>query len=368
MNTSRTPDPSGGLRVAVTGASGNLGTRVLDALAAEPAVDALLGISRRAPGAPPPGVRWVETDLGDERSGERLAEAFTGVDAVIHLAWLLQPSRDPLATWATNVLGTQRVLEAVAAADVPVLACASSIAAYGPRHRGAPDEPVDESWPTHGRPTAAYSREKAYVERLLDSFEARHPDVRVVRMRPSFVFQRAAAAAQRRLFAGPFLPNRLLRPGLVPAVPDIPGLRFQAVHAEDVADAFRRALLRPGAGGAYNLAGDGTLTARELGLLLGARPVPVPAGLARGALGAAWRLRLVPVDPELLDTLLWLPRLSTARAREELGWRPAHDGAEAVAELLAGLREGAGGATPPLRRRLPGGRARELATGVGGRP
>jgi hypothetical protein len=70
---------------------------------------------------------------------------------------------------------------------------------------------VDETWPTHSLPSAGYGREKAYVERVLDAFEARHPDTRVVRLRPAFIFQRSAATEQRRIFAGPFLPNPLLQ-------------------------------------------------------------------------------------------------------------------------------------------------------------
>lgn len=355
------------LRVAVVGASGNVGTRVVSALGADPRVRSIVGLSRNEPDWHPPKMTWVTADIGRPEATAQLTEVFRGVDAVVHLAWLIQPSRDPHTTWAVNALGSERVLRAVAAAGVPTLAYASSVAAYSPGPQSAPDEPVDESWPTHGRPTAAYSREKAYVERLLDRFEARHPDVRVSRMRPAFIFQRAAAMEQRRLFAGPLLPNRLVRSGVVPAVPDVPGLRFQAVHADDVADAFVRAVLA-GARGPFNLAGEGTIRARDLALLLEARTVPVPAAPARAALGLGWRLRLVPVDPELFDTLLRLPLLSSGRAEQELGWHPEFSGTEAVAELLEGLRQGAGGPTPPLLPRIPGGRLREFATGVGKRP
>lgn len=356
-----------GLRIAVVGASGNVGTQVVRALSTEDRVTAIVGLSRRAPDWHPPKTRWVTTDLALEDSEAQLREVFAECDAVIHLAWLIQPSRDPHLTWETNVVGSARVLRAVAAAKVPRFAYASSVAAYSPVTAGGSDELVAESWPTHGRPTAAYSREKSYVERLLDTFEARHPQVRVCRMRPAFVFQRAAAMEQRRLFAGPLLPHRLVRPGLVPLVPDVPGLRFQAVHATDVADAFVSAVLA-GARGAFNLAGQGPVRARELALLLGARTVSLPARPARAALGLSWHLRLVPVDPELFGTLLWLPLLSSQRASAELGWQPRFSGPEAVAELLDGLREGAGGATPPLVPHLPGGRLRELATGVGARP
>jgi nucleoside-diphosphate-sugar epimerase len=216
-------------------------------------------------------------------------------------------------------------------------------------------------------PTAAYGREKAYVERLLDTFVLEHPDIRVVRFRPGFIFKRQAATEQRRLFAGPLLPGRLVRPGLIPLVPDLPGMVFQVLHTDDAAEAYRRAVVGD-ASGPFNLAAPPVIDAAALGRLLGARPVPLPAGAARAALAAAWRLRLVPAEPALLDLALSLPVMDTTRARSVLGWEPAVSALDALAEFLAGLRAGAGMETPPLHGDSPGGRVRELLTGVGGRP
>src|SRR5205085_11277486 len=120
---------------------------------------------------------------------------------------------------ATNVDGSLRVFEAVADAGVPALVYASSVGAYSP---GPKDRAVDESWPTDGVQSSFYARHKAEVERLLDRFERDHPGVRSVRLRPGLIFKREAASEQRRLFAGPFIPTFLLRPGLIPVVPDAP--------------------------------------------------------------------------------------------------------------------------------------------------
>ncbi|MBB1253273.1 NAD-dependent epimerase/dehydratase family protein [Streptomyces sp. OF3] len=367
MSTAHGGKGGGALRVVVTGASGNVGTSVVNALLAGSRPASVVGVARRLPDPPPAGTDWVSVDIGRQDATRELTGVLEGADAVVHLAWLLQPSHDPAVTWRTNVLGTDRVLRAAAAAEVPAVVYASSVAAYSPRPVGRDRFWVDESWPTHGWPTAAYSREKAYVERLLDVFERDHPGVRVVRMRPCFIFKRGSAMAQRRLFAGPLLPNRLVRPSLVPVVPDVPGLRFQAVHSDDVGRAYASAVTGE-ARGAFNLAADTLLDGRELGRLLGARPVPVPRLPVRQALAAAWRLRLVPASPTLFDALMRLPLLETGRARRELGWEPALSGPQAVAELLRGMREGAGMDTPPLAAHLRGGRLRELVTGVGGRP
>jgi nucleoside-diphosphate-sugar epimerase len=240
----------------------------------------------------------------------------------------------------------------------------SSVAAYSP---GPKDRTVDERWPTHGWPGAPYAREKAYLERALDSYTRSHEQVRVVRIRPAFVFKRESASQQRRLFAGPFVPARLVRPGMIPVVPDIPGLRMQAIHGADIGEAFRLAALNP-VRGAFNVAAEPVVDAGLLAHLLDARSMPMPLRVARAAIAAAWWLHLLPASPGLFDAALRLPLMDTTRAHTDLGWSPRHTSAEALADFLTGLREQAGLETPPLAPSVRGGRLGELATGVGSRP
>jgi UDP-glucose 4-epimerase len=346
------------MKVVVTGASGNAGTSLLRALQDEPAVDSILGIARRVPETSPPKVEWARADV----SRDALEPLFRGADAVVHLAWLIQPSRDQATLEATNVGGSRRVFEAVGAAGVPALVYASSVGAYSP---GPKDRAVDESWPVGGIPSSSYSRHKAEVERLLDLFEVQHSGTRVVRLRPGLIFKREAASEIRRYFAGPLLPNRLLRRGRIPVVPDTPRLRFQAVHSLDVGDAYRRAIVSENARGPYNIAAEPVLDPAGLASLLGARRVPVPGSVLRAAAALSWRARLQPTPEGWVDMALGVPIMDTTRAREELGWSARHSGGEALLELLDGLHDGAGAQTPPLH---PGGsRLRELLTGVGAR-
>lgn len=350
------------MRVVVTGATGNLGTGVLRALAREPTVDALVGVARRPPAEPGPGVEWVRADVGRDD----LTDVLRGADALVHLAWLFQPTHDPVLTWRVNVLGSLAVYHAAAEAGVPTVVHASSVGAYSARPRS--DRPVGEDWPTHGWPGAAYTREKAYLERALDGWEAEHTGSRLVRLRPSFVFRQEAAVEQRRLFAGPFVPQRLLRPSRIPVVPDVPGLRFQAVHSDDLGEAVRLALVSD-ARGAFNIAADPVVDMATLAGLLRARLVPVPRGAVRAVIAAAWHSRLVPASPGLFDAVLRLPVMDTARARDVLGWSPQHSSTEALSSFFAGLARPTGGPTPALSP-AAGGPARlgEIASGVGGRP
>ena len=350
------------MRCVVTGATGNVGTSLLSVLAADRTVTSIVGVARRLPAWENPKTTWATADVRTDA----LDGIFSGADAVVHLAWAIQPSRELELMRETNVDGSRRVFEAAARAGVPTLVHASSVGAYS---RGPKDSRVDESWPTDGIPTSFYSRHKVEAERILDRVEREHPGLRVVRLRPGLIFKRQAASGIRRLFAGPLLPSPLLRPQLIAGVPKHPRLRVQAVHSLDVADAYRRAVMTPEARGAYNVAADPVLDGTELGRLLGARPLPIHAGLLRTATVASYKLRLHPTPAGWLDLALGVPLLDSTRARVELGWEPTRSASDALLELLDGLRDSAGFPTPPLDAGGGGPlRLRELLTGVGGRP
>ena len=306
------------MRIVVTGATGNVGTSVVRALAADPQVDEIVGVARRLPRWQSPRTRWVSADVVTSA----LEPVFEGADAVIHLAWLIQPSHDPNALRAVNVEGSRRVFDAAVRAGAGVLVHASSVGVYSP---GPKDRRVDESWPNGGVPSSFYARHKAEAERLLDDLES---EIRIVRLRPALVFKRDAASGIRRLFIGPLLPSPLVQPRLLPALPWPSGLALQAVHSHDVGEAYRLAATSPDARGAYNVAAEPVLDAPELGRLLQARPVAVPP--PRRARGREGHLARTP------------PADAAGLARH--GARRAADG------QLAGARGARLGAAAPLDR------------------
>ncbi len=348
------------MRVVVTGATGNVGSALIRALSADLAFEEIVALARRRP---PHSIGRTEFVAADVAEAD-LASVFRGADAVIHLAWLIQPGRDESVTSRVNLVGSRRVFTAVAEAKVPSLVYASSVGAYsaGPKNRT-----VDESWPTGGIASSFYSRHKAAVERDLDRLAVEQPQMRIVRLRPALIFQRSAATEIRRLFAGPLLPTRLLHARLAPFSPDIDGLRFQAVHADDVAEAYRRAVLSDVAG-PFNIAADPIIGSAELAQMLRARPVKVPPSLLRAAAAATFAARLQPAEPGWIDMALQVPLMSTKRAHRDLGWVARHSSTDALSELIAGMRDGADDLTPPLARGTSGpARAREFITGLGRR-
>jgi nucleoside-diphosphate-sugar epimerase len=223
---------------------------------------------------------------------------------------------------------------------------ASSIAAYSPR-RGP--ELVDESYPTGGIPRCAYSRDKAVLEGLVrDVTERAHGRMRVAAIRPSLVGQRAAGSQMLRMGLPVLTPARLLRH--LPVLGVDRSLGVQAVHADDVADAVVR-ILEQEREGPFNVVGDGVLDALELADIFGARHVHVPWRVTRAVAAAAWHARLQPLDPGWIEMAHRVPWVSAARARDELGWEPAHTARDVLAELVRGMSDRASGPTRPLRER-----------------
>lgn len=328
------------MRVIITGATGNIGTSVVQSLRQEPAVSEIIGLARRPADLRLSKVTFKAVDIVKDD----LVSLFRGADAVIHLAWMIQPSRDRELLESVNVDGSRRVFEAVVRSQVPHLLVSSSVGAYAP---GPKDREVDETWPTTGIETSLYSRQKAAVERLLDALEYDQPGLKLTRMRPGLSFKRDASSEIKRLFIGRLWPRTVFRRSLIPFVPGNPELRFQAVHSSDVGEAFRLALIRQ-AEGAFNLAASPVLDSNTLARAFEKKVVPVPSTVLNAMFATSYHLRLQPADPGWLDLALKAPIMSTARATEELGWVPLYSSVRALLELFDGMREGRHGDTVPL--------------------
>lgn len=341
------------MRIAVIGATGNVGTALLrrlqQAREEDPAIE-LVGISRRRPSPEHPpyaGVRWHIADVGTDAGRESLAGALKGADAVVHLAWAIQPNRDEDAMHRTNVTGTENALRAAAEAGVRHFVCASSVGAYSAAPK---DTRVTEDWPTGGIPSSHYSRHKAAQEDLLDAFERDFPEIPVARVRPGLIFQADAGEEIGRFFLGPLVPKSILNKLKLPVLPIPSQLVFQAVHAADVADAYWR-IIDQRASGAFNVAAEPVLTPAVVAGILGAKRVlDLPVSVLRGVVSASWSLRLQATDPGWIDMAAQAPVMNTDRARTLLGWEPTRSSVAAMREVIDGLADGTGvHASPSLR-------------------
>lgn len=325
------------LVVAVTGPTGTLGSALLPRLEADERVARVVGVARRPfdPGAH----SWHKMAYrrGDVRDPGALDAAFAGADVVVHLAFLVLGTGSRATVRAVNVDGTLNVLDAAARAGARRFVYASSVAAYGFH----PDNPIgmSEDWPVRPAAHFFYAREKAELEQRLAARAAAHPGLDVFVLRPSIVVGAHTVGAKAPVPGAVASAGRALggiaRRWPVPVpVPDLP---VQLVHEDDVARALVLCTVGAGPPGAYNLAGDGVVTAADLVRELGPVPVTVPRPLVAVAARTLTALAALPLVPPIVswaEVLTHPAVMDTAKARRELGWRPRYSGRQA---LLAAL-------------------------------
>ncbi|WP_338888534.1 NAD-dependent epimerase/dehydratase family protein [Rhodococcus sovatensis] len=341
------------MRIAVTGATGNVGTALLRTIGAETDV---VGLVRRPPALVEPYDRasWASVDLASADSESTLAEIFSTVDVVVHLAVSFQPMRDRGYLERVNVGGTARVARACAAAGVTHLIHMSSGGIYS---AGAYGVEVDEYWPRSGVPTSTYSMDKAAAELVLDRFESAHPEVTVARVRPGLIGQYEFGSALLRYALPDVVPSSVV--DHLPVLPIDRTFTVPAVHSNDVADAVVRILDRR-ASGPFNLAAPTPVRADDVADALSARIVPTSQRVLSAALRAGFAVHVLPVHPGWVDLAFATPLLDSGRAERELGWAPSVDGPEVLRETVRGMRERAHAASPPMRKRTASDRVRSF--------
>jgi nucleoside-diphosphate-sugar epimerase len=282
---------------------------------------------------------WHSVDIAAPDAERTLRTIFAGADAVVHLAWLIQPSHDREAMRRTNQAGTAAVARAAVDAGVPHLLHQSSIGAYAP----GPGRHVDETWPTTGIPTSHYGVDKAAAERIVEQVR---DELTLSITRPSLIFQTDAASEVKRYFMGRLVPRSAIRRRLLRLLPLPAEISFQVVHADDVAAALYLILERRAAG-AFNVAAPPIFDRAALKEVFGGIGPPLAFGALRAATDLSWRLRLQPTDAGWLDMAAQAPTLQTGRL-EALGWRPRRDGRDVLAAFVDAITRGAGHPGPLL--------------------
>jgi nucleoside-diphosphate-sugar epimerase len=326
------------LTVAVTGPTGTFGSGLIPLLQDDDRIGRVIGIARRPFDPAERGWTKMEYRQGDVREPEALQEAFEGADVVVHLAFLITGNATRETTRSINVDGTLNVFRAAAGAHARRFVYASSVAAYG-FHADNP-ETIDEEWPTRPADRLFYAQEKAELEALLEAEAARHPDLALFLLRPPVVLG-PNVIGSKDVLPGPLAPvGRALfsRPRRLPVpVPMfVPSLPMQFIHEEDVGRAILQCIVAAGPPGAYNIAGDGVLTAADVAREFGALSIPLPAAPAQAAARAFSRLPFLPPVAEWVEAVSRPVIMDTTKAREKLGWRPRYSGLEALRDTLRG--------------------------------
>ncbi len=331
-----TPAREGGLTVAVTGPTGTFGSGLVPLLQDDDRIERIIGIARRPFDPAERGWTKMEYRRGDVRDLDTLREAFRGVDVVVHLAFLITGNATRETTRAINVDGTLNTFRAAADAGARRFVYASSVAAYG--FHGDNPERITEDWPVRPAVRLFYAQEKAELESLLDGESELHPELDLYLLRPPVVLGPNVIGG-KDVLPGPLAPigRRLFsRPRRLPVpipllVPEHP---LQFIHEEDVGRALVQCIVGAGPAGAYNIAGEGVLTAADVAKEFGAIPVRMPAGPAQAAARAVARLPFLPPIAEWVEAAGRPVIMDTTKAREQLGWEPRFTGLEALRDTL----------------------------------
>jgi UDP-glucose 4-epimerase len=305
--------------IAVTGASGLVGQRLLPRLADEDRVTRLIGLDVRDPRRRVRNLEFQRVDIG----GAELKPLLEGVEVLVHLATVVDPIPDEALMARVNVEGTRRVLDAAAAVGVRKVIRVSSAAVYG----AWPNNPLPLTEDATLRPNPGFAPavHAAEVERLLGEWRDQHPAVTVTTLRSAPVL---GAGAER-------LPSRLLlgRPPLRVRGASLP---VQVVHVDDLVDAL---LLAVGNDlpGTYNVAADGWLASDDARALLPRSLLPaLPAELLERMLQRLWAIGLGDIPPTVVPYLVHPWVVANDRLRSA-GWHPNHTNEEAIIEGLDSL-------------------------------
>ena len=331
---------TGGITVAVTGPTGDIGKSVVRALEQTPEVERIVGMARRP--FDPAELGWERTEYrqGDVLDRAAVDSLVAGAEVVVHLAFIIFGGHEE--TRENNLKGSRNVFEATVAAGAERLVYTSSVAAYG-FHRDNP-QPLTEDVEPRGTEGFYYSAQKAELEALLrELLEDSETDAYV--LRPCIVAGAEATTVideivETMSLGGALSPaQRLLEslPIVAPVLPD-PGVPMQLVHTDDVATAVRSAVLGHGAPGIYNIAADETLTTADIADVLGWRSVPIPSLAIEGANRLLGSAPLVPARAGWLNAFTVPVVMDTSRARDQLGWAPEHGARATLEETVEAAR------------------------------
>jgi dihydroflavonol-4-reductase len=320
--------------IVVTGASGFVGSALVEALLAGPG--RVRAVTRPASVRPPAPRERVESVFADMRDPEAMRVAMRGARFLFHVAadyrlW----ARDPGEIMRANAGGTQVVMAAAAAAGVERIVYTSSVATLAPRRDGAPADERDRL--AEGEAIGAYKRSKIAAERLVEDETGRGL--------PAVIVNPSTPIGPRD--GRPTPTGRILIEAARGRMPAFVDTGLNLVHVDDVAAGHLAALSRGKIGERYILGGDDATLGDMLGAiaaLVGRRPprIRLPraplyplALLTEAAALATGREPFLTLDG--LRMAKYRMFFSSAKAERELDYRH-RPYREAIADAIGWFR------------------------------
>lgn len=307
-------------RVLITGVSGFLGLRLAKRLEHDEDVEQIIGVDVAEPPIGIERFEFVEIDIRNPLIA-RVLEA-TAADTVVHTNITSTPARfgGRSQMKENNVIGTMQLLAAAQRSDkVNKVVMKSSAAVYG----SSPNEPsvIPEDHASRPVELAGYAKDCSEAETYARDFGRRRRDVDLVILRTQNV-------------VGPTVETNIKSYLSLPVVPSAWGFdpRLQLLHEEDAVEALFLAAFGD-ARGIFNVAADGVIYLSKAIRLLGRVQLPLPLPAAQITAEVLRRFGVVDFPTDQLKMIQFGRVLSTARAKEELGFSPKYSTEESVTEL-----------------------------------
>jgi UDP-glucose 4-epimerase len=315
--------------VAVTGASGLFGSRLVRQLAAHGDREVVVFDLVPVPDVGPQvRHRFVDLNLphADGTVFRLLKEEKP--DVIVHLAALRSPTREGTYAHELNSIGALHVLAAAGEANISRVILGSTTLVYGARG----DNPnfLTEDHPLRPDPQDRFVQDFVEAENHARQHSKRHPHSRVSILR----------------FAQPLAPDvRDYRAKTFESAATISLLGYdpliQALDPDDGVAAVLAALDRPDLRGVFNIAPEGVLPLSTVYLLYGTLAIPVPHPLAYPLIEAAWLSGIGLMPGVHAHYFRYLCLADNAKARRELAWEPRKTTLQTVLQT-ARARRGSG--------------------------
>jgi UDP-glucose 4-epimerase len=309
------------LRVAMTGASADLGRLVLPRLLSHEGVEAVLSIDADAVALEHPRLTQHLTQLGRAENEPELAAQLTAFrpDVLVHLAFVNSPVHSASFAHELECLGSIHLFAAASQAKVRRLVMPSLTALYGP-HPGHPAF-LSEETELKGSAESRFIQDRIDVEGHAQAFVARTPQAAACILR----FPSIAGTISNNTF------TRLLETRLVPTVLGHDPL-WQVIHEDDAADALVLAALST-ATGTFNVAPSEAIPFSSVVQFAGGRVLPMPWSLLTRFSKLGHRMGFKPVPHTLLAYLRYPCVVDNTKMRQTLAFRPKYSIPEALAAL-----------------------------------
>lgn len=306
------------MKILITGASGDIGTRLVKIFSARSDVELFSTDLSDLPCKA--NSTHEKFDVRDSRFIEWVESVKP--DVIIHLASIIQlpASMSVQDALDIDVKATERLLETSVKCGVGKFVVTSSGAAYGYWKDNA--DWLTEDMPPRGNDDYFYSSHKRQVEEMMAVYREKHPELKQVVLRPGTVL-------------GPNFENPITNMFSKNIISGIAGndSPFVIIWVDDLVEYLIESAVTD-VEGVYNVAGDGTLSLKQIAKRLNKMYLPIPAGFLRFMLRLLKPLGLSQYGPEQVKFIEFRPVLSNKKIKSVFNHQPGKTTAGAFESFL----------------------------------